>query len=653
MKTPLPSVSIRLIALFILAFCPLHASEEAKPPSKLGEIPVPPEIAAATKSQGPKRNDVIMRTLGFRKVPDGSEKDPFAAADTFYITRLDWTYLANSGPNKDHLPEGRQDDKKSVQRILDMGIAFGGSGADNFSCPLGVEETIGQQREREKTMAMLDLEGNPCIMPVTVKWDNPAYIADPSNPLWIQDNIDYYKYIIDCGATSLQRDNQNSDYFAVVRQGAGFSETAVKEFSGWLQKNLPAEELKNLGIKDVAQFDYREHLRAIKAPVGDDFAKFEEPIKKYWLNYWKERSYNAWEHIVKEVKAYAKSKGREVTFSSNNTSLQFVDPTYLLNDFLMSELLLGTADPGNLHARYRLARSHGKVLVASEPKPSGVDGYTEEQQTALTRRVIATTYSLGGICKVPWDTFLGSKDGAARHFGKAEDYADLYAFVRGNDWENYEEVGAVGPEIQVRSPELEQMVSIENGSGHVYGFLNRHRTDAQKPALLFLVDWGKPLVEPDPKKSSFTSPDGEVRRWGKGSENIKRGPGEPFTLVLNNALHVNPDQVEFVLLEPQPYNANLYVPASKVKDYGVFVKRTVLKPTVAENGQIRLDIPALNPWGILEIGGKTDKSRVSAASAEDVPSQKAPPTGGSATPSTPSETSGPKTQKTEFMDSAL
>lgn len=636
--------------LLAVVLTDLHASEAAQPFSKMGEIPIPAEIATAGKPSGPSRNDVTMRTLGFRKVPDGSEKDPFTAAENFYITRLDWTYLSNSGPNKDHLPEGRQDDKKSVQRILDMGIAFGGAGADNFSYPLGKEETIEQQRAREKPMAMLDLEGNPVAMPVTKNWINPTYIADPSNPLWIQDMINYYKYIIDCGATSLQRDNQNSDIGAVVRQGAGFSESALKGFNAWLKKNVSAGELKSLGIEDVEQFDYQKHLRALNAPVGDAFAKFAEPIKKYWFSYWKDLSYDTWKHIVAEVKAYAKSKGREVTFSTNNTSLQIVERSYLLNDFLMSELLFGTAEPGNLHARSRNARSHGVVQVAAEPKPSGVEGYTEEQQTALTRRVIATIYSVGGICQVPWDTFLGSKDGAVRHFGQPKDYADLYAFVRGNDWDNYEEVAALGPEVMVRSPELEQIVSIEKGSGHVYGFLNRHRTDAQKPALLFLVDWGKPLVEPDPKTSSLTSPEGEVRRWGKGSENIKRSPGEPFTLVLNDALHVSPDKVEFVLLEPQPYNESLYIPASKVKDYGVFVKKTVLQPMVAENGQIWLEIPRLSPWGILQIGLKTGEARVSAAPATNVQLQKAPQTEAA---STPAQKSPAKPARIEFMDSAL
>jgi len=626
-----------------------HAFAESAHFSRLGEIPIPAEIAAAGKPSGPGRNDVTMRTLSFRRVPAGSEKDPFAAAENFYITRLDWTYLTNHVSNPDHMSDRRQDDKKSVQRILDMGIAFGGAGADNFRFQ---KENIEQQREHEKPMAMVDLNAAPIIMPVTRNWKTPFFIGDPSNPLWLQDNIDYYKYIVDCGATSLQRDNLNSDYWAVVRQGGGFSESAVKGFNAWLKKNVPPDELKHLGIEDVEKFDYRKHLQTLGAPVGDDFAKFNEPIKRHWINYWHQISHDAWKHIVAEVKSYAKSLGLEVTFSTNNTSLQLMDSIYLLNDFLMSELLCGTAGPVNLHARTRLARSHGKVQVSAEPKPSGVDGVTAEQQTTLTRRVIATTYSLGGLCQVPWDTFLGSKDGAARHFGKPQDYADLYAFVRGNDWQNYEEVAAAGPGLSATSPELGGKVSTEGGSGHVYSFLNRHRSDAQQPLLLFLVDWGQPLVGADPQKSSITGPDGEVRRWGKGSENIKRGACEPFTLVLDNAFHVEPEKVEFVLLEPQPYQANLYVPASQVKDYDVFVKKTVLQPNVEADGQIRLEIPRLNPWGILEISHRPAGARRPTAPSQPGSATPQPAKAQPERPATDPKAVSSSPENHEFMDSA-
>jgi len=136
----------------------------------------------------------------------------------------------------------------------------------------------------------------------------------------------------------------------------------------------------------------------------------------------------------------------------------------------------------------------------------------------------------------------------------------------------------------------------------------------------------------------------------------RSAPGDPrcapFTLVLNKAFHVEPEKVEFVLLEPQPYRSDLHVPASQVKDYSVFVKRTVLEPAVEGSGQIRLDIPQLNPWGILEISHRPAGARRPSAGSQLGRSTPQPAEAQQERPAADSKATGSSPANNEFMDSA-
>jgi hypothetical protein len=241
------------------------------------------------------------------------------------------------------------------------------------------------------------------------------------------------------------------------------------------------------------------------------------------------------------------------------------------------------------------------------PKISTEVDLSEREKVVLTRKVIATAYSLGHTCQVPWDKW---NSGNVRYFGKPEDYADIYGFIRANNWSGYCEVGAVGPEIEQRSPELEKIVSFKGGNGYVYGFLNLDIDDPDKPVLLFMVDWGRPLSErPSLEEMSFLEEGANGSRlyFSKlGLENINRSAPESFSVSFDNAF-AGSDELEFSLLQPQPYDSELYKPAFDVDDYEAFVKVTKLNVHKSDDGLVIVNIPALEPWAILKIG-VTDKS---------------------------------------------
>lgn len=595
MKTTLTLLLTALLLAPLAAHAtpPLHA-EETQPQQAGGEFEkfhnVPDETVPSGLTSGPHRNSVSIRTLKFRDVPEGGPRDVFKAVHDFHATRLDWVYLDDEGA------------AEKVSRIKGMGIAVGGAASGETSSTIPPADA-GDVGAWQASMATVDLEGKPIVFSWKT-WAVKAGIteADTTNPKYFDAHFEYLKRLIDLGCTAIQRDEAGSDGLAASRYGGGFTESALAGFNAWLAKNVSREDLSKLGIPDVGAFNFKEYLLSRNAPSGVAFNDYSDPIKDYWLKYWDDHILDFWTRMMARVKAYGESKGVQVELSCNNSSLQLWNSEQQLFDFAMSELMAGTAWPGHLHNRARVARSFGRHQMFNCPKVYPESKTSEEERVALTRKVIATSYSLGMSCQVPWDKWNAGPD---RYFGLPEEYSDLYAFVRANNWAGYEEVGSIGPEIETKSPKLEGLLSIEGGNGYVYAFLNLDRSDMQRPPLLFLVDWGRPLAERPPvEKMSFLEEgmNGKRLYFSKvGLENLKRTPPEDFEVVFAPDSFPNADSIGFVLLSPRPFDPQLYKPASQTTDYKAYVRETKLSFTRDPDGSLRVKIPKLDPWGVLKI----------------------------------------------------
>ncbi|MCC5807786.1 MAG: hypothetical protein JJU00_15785 [Opitutales bacterium] len=524
---------------------------------------------------GPGPNEVTMRTLEFRDVPAGSQMDPFQAVRDFHATRLEWTYI-----------DFNERDRENIKRVRRMGVVFGGAGSASL------HGSIRNFPQQPRDTHMLDLEGNPIVQPHMRAWDEFRGIGDPSNPAFYEHHLAYYRRIIDWGAETLHRDEPESPVFAAERYGGGFSETGVAGFREWLADNLDAAELASLGIEDVATFDYAEHLRAMGAPVGDDFARFDCPVKPHWVRYWEDTTTAFWSRFLAEIKDYS---SKNLTFSANNSSLQMWESYHREFDFAISELLLETANPVHIWERSRIGREVGKVQVLGPPK-TRAQPVSEAAKNRLLRRVVATAYACGMIGKVPWDVFDQSPDGKSRYFVEAADISDLYAFVRAHDWRDYGEGAAFGPGIEAEGPGV---VRAEGGSGGVYGFVRAPVHGPERPVLVHLVDWGLPESQPEAPRH-FRTPTGERIRMYPPAENIERTRPEPFTLVVDATAFDDPEGLVFRLRVPAAYDADAHALANATSRYESLVKETILTPE-RDGGDIRLRIPAPGPWGLLEI----------------------------------------------------
>lgn len=526
---------------------------------------------------GPSPNDVTMRTLEFRAVESGSQMDVFQAIQDFHATRLEWTYIDFDQRNRD-----------AIARVKKMDILFGGAGSASM------HGSIKAFPAQPRDIHMVDLDGNPIVQPHMRHWSELRGIGDPSNPAYYEHHLAYYRRIIDFGADALHRDEPESPVFSAERYGGGFSKTGVAGFRDWLMENQSPEALEKIGIKDVSDFNYADHLRSIGAPVGDAFSRFDCPIKPLWIAYWDEITTKFWQRFIAEIKDYG---GPSLTFSANNSSLQMWESYHREFDFAISELLLETANPVHIWQRSQAAKSAGKVQVFGPPKTRS-QPVPDSVKTRLLRRVIATAYACGMVGKVPWDVFDQSPDGKSRYFAKPSDVADLYAFVRGQDWTNYEEVTALGEGLN-QTKEFNGQLVIENGSGGVYAFVRSPVDTTANDLQIHLVDWGIPL-DPPSQRGTFRSPTGESFIMYSPAENINRSEPEVFDLYIKMEIFDNPADLIFELRTPKEFDAKKHANAFRTGDYGEMINRTRLQPMLVD-GMFHLKVPALNPWGIIHL----------------------------------------------------
>ncbi len=537
-----------------------------------------------TGTHQPGPNDVSIRTLKFRQVP-GTMSNAVDAFRAFHANRLEWVYLGFN-----------EEERKIVTNIKAMGGIFGGSGSGSLTSTFPPVGDVAAQME----MAMLDLDGKPVVQPHMRQWKHPYFIGDVTNPEYYLLHLSSYKRYVDWGAETLQRDEAEAAVFAVEKYGGGFTPTGLKGFAEWLQKNVPMKELLKLGIATPENFDYGNYLKDRNAPVGDAFAQYQDPVKPYWIRYWEEANTDFFSRLVQSVKVYA---NKPITFSCNNSSLQMWEPYHRVFDFALSELLLESANPRHMWERARKADGIGKFQIFGAPKGRGqkVDA---REKVVLERKVVATAYACGMASMLPWDVFEQSSDGESRYFGEPKDFADLSGFIRSQDWRGYSEVAAFGFDISSgETGAASKMIWITGGNGGVYAFV-RAASGLNGPSILIhLVDWGRPTVPvaTGEERSVLITPSGErIYYPANAEENLKRTLPEPFTLRLKLDDFNNASSLRFVLKLPFPYDEMVHGNAAKTGHFNSLVDS---KPVWArqEGDELLLDIPALTPWGVVEI----------------------------------------------------
>lgn len=266
----------------------------------------------------------------------------------------------------------------------------------------------------------------------------------------------------------------------------------------------------------------------------------------------------------KQVDRYAR---RHVPFSCNNYKAEWTRFPYDQFEIGMAEVPENEAKPDLIYHKLLKTRKMGKTQFLV---------FVSEDQE-LTRKMIATTYACGSHLIVPWDVYLKSTpEGSIRFFGKPDQFADLYGFVRANHsfLDGFEDAAVIGNELNDDRYQNNFPLIIEGGSDSVYAFIRAVPGKKDAPVVIHLVDWGKIPKEFAVKilKSRFF-------------------PYKQFAAVL----HV-----------PNQYGPAMHQQAEQTKDFSRLSR--VLDLNLDSNEHfVTMAIPKLDPWGMLILMRENDK----------------------------------------------
>jgi hypothetical protein len=502
----------------------------------------------------PQYSDVIMRSLPVR---EGDKNNTFKAMDNFHVTRLEWTMS-----KEDAL----------ITKVLNSGRYFGGMFGSLIPA------------SRSNNEALVNLNGEPIILKHMRGWKVPPRNGCVNNPDFIEYQLSDNAKYIKAGATSIQRDDPETQSMA-INLGGCFCPLCVKGFSAWLKKNISQTDLVANGVTDVDSFDYKQYLIGVNAPVGDDFGKWNGGKLKEWFKEFQKVSNIAY---LKKIKAgLDQIAGKHFPLSGNNTSYQSWGEIHQQLDYGFSEMIMQTAIPERIYERSYVARSLGKMQVYSNPKALGSQVIAEDLRYNTIRRTIATAYSTGSIAGVPWDTYEQTASGTDRYFGTPEQYADLYGFVRGiaSYLDKYEDVCATGKNIAEQKLDGKTLVGVLPEK--VYAFTRAIPNDSKAAIVMHLVNWND--------------------------------SAKVFTLELNKQLIAGNKKLKMKILTPAEYSlekhAKAEAKAQLLRPNGAFfsanesvayvglVNTQNLKYEV-KGDKILVKIPELKLWNVLVISTK-------------------------------------------------
>lgn len=255
-------------------------------------------------------------------------------------------------------------------------------------------------------------------------------------------------------------------------------------------------------------------------------------------------------YVRKEIDRYA---GRHVTFSSNNYDGNSGFP-YGLFEYGTAELPETSAKANLVYAKFESTARQNRAQIFT---------YVGND-VAMTRRIIATAYACGGHLIVPYDVYFHDK--LKRLFGKPEEYADLYGFVRANDGylDHYEDAAIAGEGL-IES-RYGQAIPMTVDAKYVYAFARACPGDQKAPVVIHVVDW--------------------------------RPASRPFVLTLRTASFFEGAPVTAKLFVPPAYDKDVHTKAEISKEYSPLRKEQKLT-VQAKGDSTSIIVQPLNPWGII------------------------------------------------------
>lgn len=399
----------------------------------------------------PKYSDVCLSSRWKRPVNNADPHDSLKAIEAFHATRLEWAYIY---------------DREFIEKIKARGLTF--------SPAVNTMTFTGKLAQEQKLGRIVDRRGNVVSAPWMRMWKRPGW-GCVNSPDYRESYLNRLKQLVDLGADTIQVDDPGCNWTA-THWGACFCEHCMKGFTAYLEDKLGDSSPDELGIDDLDTFSYAEHLEATDAPIGDGFRSWDGgKLQAHFVDFQRSSLERFYRDLWKELAAHA---GRRVPMTTNNGSGHWTFPFYRF-DYGVSELSHHNAHPDRIRRMLNEAAARGKAQVFT----------LVSRDVAMNRRVIAACYANGGHMIVPWDVYLKSTpEGSERYFGKPEEYADLYGFVRKNAdyFDGYEAASALGPHIEDERFETNPPITVTGGAG-IYAFARVKPGQPEQPVVIHLM----------------------------------------------------------------------------------------------------------------------------------------------------------------------
>jgi len=298
--------------------------------------------------------------------------------------------------------------------------------------------------------ACRDFSGQPFAVPWL--WDHkykdqPYWWACTNSPLfrqWLSDTLAKDMAVEPDG---LHIDDYTGTAGAVTWLSGGFCDHCMAAFREYVKRNVPAEKLAELGVRDPDTFNYRTFL-VDRGVTPEEYKTKREslPLAKEFMDFQAEA-------VTQYVRGFheeaCRLRGRRVTLSVNSgleSPLALMIAPYV--DYFCCEVGHHANDggwPTHPVYIYKLAEALRRPVAAMA---SGQDHawVAEHNSAGLLRTWIVTAYTHGQAFTAPVNLWCYTKEkGTHWYKGPQEEYAWMYKFIRNNAalFDGYEAIAPV------------------------------------------------------------------------------------------------------------------------------------------------------------------------------------------------------------------
>eukprot|EP00750_Incisomonas_marina_P020906 INCI4111.10.p2 GENE.INCI4111.10~~INCI4111.10.p2 ORF type:complete len:465 (+),score=82.68 INCI4111.10:132-1526(+) len=419
---------------------------------------------AATRSGMPLRSDVMLTSRSQHQTPatgtgaGSGMYNTFEAGSAFFANRMDWVYSLNSTFVGEAL---------ETRGYTAISLAMNANLPDPSNTSQINVDSSDNLHSTYNIGRALNVHGEKITAPWMREWAVLPYYGCVNNPDYRNLALEFAESLVKTGATAVQHDDPTTNLETTTwdrgdpTSSGCYCPYCMAGFTKFLENELNATQLAELNI--TSSFNYRDfildnvtatsaknihfphhnhvhnheghhhkHGRPLDDNNDDDMSLLTDKaqvLREWFVDFQRNSTVSYIDAVRARIAAASNSSlSPPATPLSCNNGGTWVEEVYRHCDYGLGELPMSQANPASLREIFVYGVPEGKKQVMTMPKAGVIQ---EPQDVPTIRAAIAYAYALGGNMLVPWDIYLPTPQ-ALRYFGDADEYADLFAFIRSN-----------------------------------------------------------------------------------------------------------------------------------------------------------------------------------------------------------------------------